>query len=144
MNSLGQLENVETGQRGASSMARVVGFLEDDHFYLQEHQVIYRALKSMYVSSIPIDLMSIASFMRKEGTLQSVGGAAYIAELTLTSISDVNVEYHARILIEQAIKRELISIGGEMMSDGYEDTTDALVIVDKYLNELKKVAGWIK
>ena len=68
---------------------------------------------------------------RKAGKIEVVGGAYYIAELTSKVSSAANIEYHARIIIEMAIKRNLIEIASQIHHDAYEDTTDVFELLDK-------------
>ncbi len=76
-------------------------------------------------------MRTVVAQLRKNGRLEVVGGAYYIAELTSRVSSAANIEYHARIIIEMAIKRELITISSQIQQDAYEDTTDVFDLLDK-------------
>src|SRR6185369_10698992 len=69
--------------------------------------------------------------LRKLGKLEIIGGAYYIAELTAKVSSASNIEYHARIINEMAIKRTLIEVASQIHHDAYEDTTDVFELLDK-------------
>jgi replicative DNA helicase len=109
----------------------VVEFLKPEHFYSEGHQEIYRAIVELFKSSEPVDMRTVVNQLRKNGKLELVGGAYYIAELTSKVSSAANIEYHARVVIELAIKRDLIQIASQIHHDAYEDTTDVFELLDR-------------
>ncbi|MCK6617870.1 MAG: replicative DNA helicase [Cyclobacteriaceae bacterium] len=109
----------------------VVEFLKPEHFYSEQHQEIYRAIIELFKGSEPVDMRTVVNQLRKEGKIELVGGAYYIAELTSKVSSGANIEYHARVVIEMAIKRNLIQIASQIHHDAYEDTTDVFELLDK-------------
>lgn len=109
----------------------VVEFLKPEHFYSEAHQEIYRAIIELFKGSEPVDMRTVVNQLRKNAKLELVGGAYYIAELTSKVSSAANIEYHARVVIELAIKRDLIHIASQIHHDAYEDTTDVFELLDK-------------
>jgi replicative DNA helicase len=109
----------------------VIEFLKPEHFYSEQHQEIYRAIIELFKGSEPVDMRTVVNQLRKDGKLEVVGGAYYIAELTSKVSSGANIEYHARVVIEMAIKRNLIQIASQIHHDAYEDTTDVFELLDK-------------
>ena len=65
---------------------------------------------TLFQASEPIDILTVTSQLRKTGKIEIVGGPYYITQLTNRVSSAANIEYHARIVVEQSIKRELIRI----------------------------------
>ena len=114
-----------------NALTSVVEFLRPEHFYREQHQQIYTAILDLFKSSEPVDMRTVVAQLRKNGTLEVVGGAFYIAELTSRVSSAANIEYHARIIIELAIKRELIQISSSIQQEAYEDTNDVFELLDK-------------
>ncbi len=114
-----------------NALTAVVEFLRPDHFYSEQHKEIYTAIIDLFKSSDPVDMRTVVAQLRKNGKLEIVGGAYYIAELTSKVSSAANIEYHARIIIEMAIKRELIQIASQVHHEAYEDTTDVFELLDK-------------
>ncbi len=114
-----------------NALTAVVEFLRPDHFYSDQHKEIYTAIVDLFKSSEPVDMRTVVAQLRKNGKLEIVGGAYYIAELTSKVSSAANIEYHARIIIEMAIKRDLIQIASQVHHDAYEDTTDVFDLLDK-------------
>jgi replicative DNA helicase len=116
-------------ERGA--LNAVVEFLKPEHFYSEQHQEIYRAIIELFKGSEPVDMRTVVNQLRKSAKIELVGGAYYIAELTSKVSSAANIEYHARVVIELAIKRNLIQIASQIHHDAYEDTTDVFELLDK-------------
>ncbi|HRG08514.1 MAG TPA: DnaB-like helicase N-terminal domain-containing protein, partial [Cyclobacteriaceae bacterium] len=114
-----------------NALTAVVEFLRSEHFYTEQHKEIYTAIIDLFKNSEPVDMRTVVAQLRKSGKLELVGGAYYIAELTSKVSSAANIEYHARIIIEMAIKRDLIQIASQIHHDAYEDTTDVFELLDK-------------
>ncbi len=114
-----------------NALTAVVEFLRPDHFYKEQHKEIFTSIVDLFKASEPVDMRTVVAQLRKNGKLEVVGGAYYIAELTSKVSSAANIEYHARIIIEMAIKRDLIQIASQVHQDAYEDTTDVFELLDK-------------
>jgi replicative DNA helicase len=121
------------------ALTAVVDILRPTSFYKEAHQRIYAAILMLFASSEPIDLMTVTSQLRKTGELEITGGALYLAGLTERVNSAANIEFHARIVAEQAIKRQLISVSSEVQNMAYEDTTDVFKLLDKVQQELFEI-----
>ena len=114
-----------------NALTAVIEYLRADHFYTGQHKEIYQAIVDLFKASEPVDMRTVVAQLRKNAKLEVVGGAYYIAELTSKVSSSANIEYHARMVIELAIKRELIQISSQMQQAAYEDTTDVFDLLDK-------------
>src|SRR6478752_581353 len=114
-----------------NALTAVVEFLRPEHFYTEQHKEIFQAIIDLFGASEPVDMRTVVAQLRKNGKIEVVGGAYYIAELTSKVSSSANIEYHARIIIEMAIKRDLIQIASQIHHDAYEDTTDVFELLDK-------------
>ena len=113
------------------ALSNVIDILKIESFYRDAHKKIFEAIVQLFNNSEPIDIKTVVHQLRKNGTLEEVGGAYYIAELTTRVNSAANIEYHARIISEQSIKRELIRISSEIQRDAYEDTIDVFKLLDR-------------
>jgi replicative DNA helicase len=113
------------------AISYVSDILKPDSFYVDAHGTIFRAIQELFGKSQPIDLLTVTEELRKSGKLEEVGGAYYLSELTNKVASSANVEYHARIVIQKFIQRELIRISNDIIRDAYEDTTDVFDLLDK-------------
>jgi len=122
------------------ALSSVIDILKPESFYKNAHSLIYEAIRTLFNESQPVDLLTVTNQLRKDGTLEEVGGAYAVTTLTTKVNSAANVEYHARIITEMAIKRELIRVSGEIQHDAYEDTTDVFELLDRTESALFEVS----
>ncbi|MFC3881413.1 replicative DNA helicase [Algoriphagus namhaensis] len=122
------------------ALTNVIDILKVESFYKDSHQVIFQAILDLFTDSQPIDLLTVTAQLRRNGALEIAGGAFYITELTSKVASAANIEYHARIITEQAIKRELIQIASEIQKDAFEETTDVFELLDKMEQSLFQIS----
>ncbi|HOY41398.1 MAG TPA: replicative DNA helicase [Chitinophagales bacterium] len=112
------------------AISYVSDILKPESFYVDAHATIFRSIQNLFGKSQPIDLLTVTEELRKIAKLEEVGGAFYLSELTNKIASSANVEYHARIIIQKFIQRELIRISNDIIRDSYEDTTDVFDLLD--------------
>lgn len=139
-----QARDLEEAVLGAMMLERdavstVIDILKPDSFYAPAHQGIYKAIMRLFEKSQPIDILTVTEELKLEGTLDEVGGAFYVSELTNRVASAANVEHHARIVSQKYIQRELIRISSNIITDSYDDTTDVFEMLDKAEKELFSV-----
>lgn len=108
----------------APAMADVADILCPEAFYDPRHGVIWGVLATMYARLDPIDILTVTMRLRANGRLDEVGGAFYISQLTNKVASSANVVYHARLIVQLFIGRQIIAIGDRLMKRGYEPTAD--------------------
>ena len=108
----------------------VMDILRPESFYHEAHQCIYRAALRLFERSNPVDILTVTEELRKSGDLDRVGGSYYLVELTNRVASAANIEYHARIIAQKHIQRELIHVSTRTIKDAYEDTTDVFTLLD--------------
>ena len=114
-----------------NALNSVVEFLKPEHFYSEQYKEIYTAIVDLFKATEPVDMRTVVNQLRKTGKIELVGGAYVIAELTAKVSSAANIEYHARVIMEMAIKRNLIEVASKIQSDAYEDTTDVFELLDR-------------
>jgi len=122
------------------ALTNVIDILKPDTFYKDAHQDIYKAIVDLFNNSEPVDILTVTNYLRKSGKLEAIGGAYYITELTSKVNSAAHIEHHARIIIEKAIKRELIRIASDIHHEAYEDTVDVFQLLDKTEQSLFEVS----
>jgi replicative DNA helicase len=109
-------------------------------FYDPKHQYIYTAIRELFASSQPIDLLTVSNQLQKEGVLEASGGPAYISQLTSRVSSAAHVEYHARVISEKHIKRELIRMSSDVLNMAFDDTKDVFDVLGKAEEQLFKIS----
>ena len=123
-----------------NALTNVIDILKKDVFYKEAHQKIYAAMHELFSSGQPVDILTVSEILKKNGQLDVCGGAYYISMLTSRVASAANVEYHARILLQKFLQRELIRISSEIIRESYEDSKDVFDILDRAEKELFAVS----
>ncbi len=124
----------------SDALNKVIDVLRPETFYKVAHQEIYQAIFELFSESEPIDMLTVSQQLRKKSKLELAGGPTYIMRLTTSVNSAANIEYHARIITEQAIKRELISIASEIHKEAFEDSTDVFELLDSAEQKLFQIS----
>lgn len=109
----------------------VCDILKPDSFYEPANQKIYQAIQSLGAAQKPIDMLTVTEQLRLNGELESVGGPVFISELTSRVASGANVEYHARIVAQKYLARELITFASNIEGKAFDESND----VDDLLQE---------
>lgn len=113
-----------------NALANIMDIIRADSFYTDAHRLIYTAMMRLFQRSHPIDLLTVTEELRKSGDLEAIGGAYYLVELTNKVTSAANIEYHARIIAQKHIQRELIRVSTQIIQDSYDETTDVFNLLD--------------
>jgi replicative DNA helicase len=123
-----------------NALNAVIDILKPESFYKEAHQKIFAAIINLFQKTQPVDILTVTNELKKTGELDIVGGPYFITQLTNRIASAANVEYHARIVSQKHIQRELIRISADTIKDAYEDSTDVFDLLDKAESNLFAVA----
>lgn len=115
----------------AQSFERVYEFLKPESFYLDAHQRIFSAMVDLAGKSFPIDSATVCNRLREREELELVGGPYFLATLSNNVVSD-RIEHDCMIVQQMYLKRKLIMICGESMSNAYEDSMDPFELLDEH------------
>ncbi len=102
----------------------VIEILRTESFYKEIHSEIYSVMLDLFEKSQPIDLLTVHESLKKLKKLELVGGVNFLLELTNKVASAANIEYHARIIAQKYIQRELIRVSTLTIKDSYTDEKD--------------------
>jgi replicative DNA helicase len=122
------------------ALVQVVDMLNADVFYSQKHQTIYAAINQLFKDGNVIDLLTVTQQLRKTGELETVGGAYYLSQLTSRVASTAHLEYHARILLEKYMLRELIKTSSHIITESYKTSTDVFNLLDEAESNLFSIS----
>lgn len=130
-----QAINLEEAVLGAlmldkDAVALIIDILRPASFYRESHQHVYKAICNLFEKSHPIDLLTVTEELKTLGKLDMVGGPYQLVELTNRVASSANIEFHARIIAQKFIQRELIRTSTETIRNAYEDTIDVFDLLD--------------
>jgi|APGre2960657404_1045060.scaffolds.fasta_scaffold06468_2 replicative DNA helicase len=123
-----------------NAVSKTIEILKPASFYDPKHQYIYSAIRELFASTNPIDLITVSTLLKKRGELEASGGAAYLSQLTNRVASAAHIEFHARVISEKHIKRELIRMSSDIIRDSYDDTKDVFDVMGSAEGELFQIA----
>ncbi len=112
------------------AISKTLEILDDSAFYKPAHQNIFKGMVGLFEKNEAVDSITLVEELRRRGQLDGIGGPVYISELTMRVTSAANVEYHAKIILEKALLRNLISASSEVTSRAFNETEDALDLLD--------------
>ena len=98
--------------------------IRPETFYEPRNQKIYQAIQSLNMEERPVDFMTVIEELKRQGDLEDVGGSAYIMELTERVASSAHLEYHAHIIHQKFLARQLISFTGRIQEMAFDETID--------------------
>lgn len=131
-------QNVEAEQSVLGAMliereaiSRVAEILRPEDFYREAHRLIYNAIVELYNKNEAADLITITEQLKKADKLDAVGGISYISSLANSIPTAANVHYHAKIIEEKALLRQLINAATRIAGMGYEANNEIVAILDE-------------
>ncbi|MBI5418340.1 replicative DNA helicase [Candidatus Poribacteria bacterium] len=113
------------------TIPKVVEILNRDDFYKTSHQQIFDAIISLFDKNSPVDLVTLSEELQKQNILKEIGGSVYLASLVESISTVANIEYHAKIVKEKSILRNLISTATDIVSKSYENASDVDTLLDQ-------------
>ena len=105
--------------------------LVPESFYEPRNQMVYEAIRSLSVEDCPIDVLTVTDKLGKMGKLEEVGGPGYIAELSSRVATSANVEYHASIVAEKYLSRQMIQYVNVIGKKVYDESYDIKDVIDE-------------
>jgi len=123
-----------------NAVYEVLDLLKPESFYSQQHQRIFEAIVQLTENEKPIDLLTVTEQLRKNEVLEEVGGPVYITRLTNKVASAAHIDFHARVVAQKHIQRELIRVASEIQSRAFDDGIDVNDLIDFSEGELFNIA----
>ncbi len=105
--------------------------LHPETFYEPRHQKIYRAIQKLNIDERPVDILTVIEELKREGTFEECGGQSYIIDLSSHVASSAHIEYHAHILAQKYMARQLISFASVVETKAFDESID----VDELMQE---------
>lgn len=122
---------------------KVTEILSPECFYKEAHGLIYQTIYDLVLANEPVDILTVSDSLRKASKLEVVGGAYYITELTRRVASTANIQYHAYIVKEKHILREMIRISGLVMEMAFDDSSDFTDTIDAFEAEMQPIRDFL-
>jgi replicative DNA helicase len=113
------------------AIGRVIDLLVPDAFYVKAHKDIYLGAIALHVQGKPTDLMTVTTWLQDHHILEDIGGISRIAQLVDRTVSAVNIDRYAALVMDKYIRRQLISAGHEIVDLGYDTTLELENVLDE-------------
>ena len=114
---------------------------DENSFYDRRHQTIFAALSELFRRGVPVDLITLTEELRRRKELDKVGGANYLNELSAHMSAVANVEYHARIIAEKYLLRQLIEKTTQLTRDAYDPAADTFELLDQAETDIFQISN---
>ncbi|MBN1353865.1 MAG: replicative DNA helicase [Candidatus Omnitrophica bacterium] len=113
------------------AIGRAIEFLDASSFYKNSHAKIFLTIINLYDKDKAVDIVTLTEELRKDGTLEEVGGHVYIASIAASIPTSANINHYAKIVREKAVLRHLISTATQIVSESYDNSSTVDELLDK-------------
>lgn len=139
-----QAREIESAILGAimvekNAIEKVIENLTSEMFYVETNKIIFEACIQLYRKREPIDILTVSQKLQSLGNLDVVGGPHQIAQLINSVVSGAHIEYHAKLLKEKYIGREVIRVSSEAMQGAFDDEVPIKEVLEKLEEGISKL-----
>jgi replicative DNA helicase len=113
------------------AIGRVIDIIIPEAFSLESHLAIYKAAYALHAQGKPTDLMTVTTWLSDRGQLEKIGGTIKLAQLLNRSVSAVNIDRYAELVMDKYLRRQLIYAGHEIVDYGFDTATDLEIVLDR-------------
>ncbi len=114
--------------------------LRPETFYEHRHQLIYKAISTLAMRQEPIDILTVTEQLKKTNELEEVGGPFYISQLSGSVLSSAHIEYHARIIAQKYLARQLITYTSQIQTMAFDESTDVADLMQEAEGRLFEIS----
>ena len=118
------------------AVTEVVDTIGPDCFYKEANRKIFTAITSLATRHAPVDIFTVSEELKNIGELESVGGLTYLSQLSMKIGAAAHIDYHAKILLQKYIQRELISISYGVQKEAFDDSLPVDDLLDNTQQKL--------
>lgn len=141
-------QNIEAEQAVLGAMlidkeaiAKATEVLSADDFYREAHRVIFSAMLELYNKNEAVDMVTVTEILKRDNKLEDIGGIAYITSLANVVLTAANVKYHAEIVAEKSVLRQLVRVSTEIAAMGYEANEDVSTLLDTAESRILEISN---
>lgn len=121
-------------------MADVTEHVAADDFYDKVHGMIFGAMMRLYEKHRPVDLLTLTDELKRKKELETIGGSAYLTELTTYVPTAAHADSYAEIVKQKSVRRRLIRASGDISELGYDEETSTDELLQKAEAEIFSVS----
>ncbi len=122
------------------TLADISEHVTEKDFYEKRHGIIYAGMIRLYEKHKPVDLLTLTDELKRKKDLDTIGGSAYLTELTNYVPTAAHAEAYAELVAQKAVRRRLIRASGEISELGYDEETTTQELLEKAEAELFSVS----
>lgn len=141
-------QNIEAEQAVLGAMlidkeaiAKASEILASSDFYREAHRVIFNAMLELYNKNEAVDMVTVTEILKRDNKLEDIGGLAYITSLANVVLTAANVKYHADIVAEKSVLRQLVRVSTEIAAMGYEANEDVGTLLDTAESRILEISN---
>ncbi len=141
-------QNIEAEQAVLGAMlidkeaiAKVSEILTSTDFYREAHRVIFDAMLELYNKNEAVDMVTVTEILKRDNKLEDIGGIAYITSLANAVITAANIKFHADIVAEKSVLRQLVRVSTEIAAMGYEGNEDISTMLDTAESRILEISN---
>ena len=105
--------------------------LRPETFYEPRNQKVFAAIQTLSINEHPVDIITVTEQLKRDGTLEEVGGQMYVYDLTAHVASSAHVEYHSRILAQKYLARQLITFASQIETLAFDEGNDIELVMQE-------------
>ena len=125
------------------AIERVIDILKPECFYDSKNATIFKAMLTLHKQDKPIDLLTISRFLKEQKKLDEIGGAYTLTRLTDRVATSVNIEFHARIIVQQFLRREIIRLSKKNISESLDESKDVFELYGECIKNMESAVGGV-
>jgi len=122
------------------AVVSVIDILKPECFYKESHRIIFESIRNLSINLQPIDILTVTEELKKQNKLDQVGGPYFLTQLTGKVASAAHIDFHARIVAQKYIQRELIRVASDIQEKAFDSNQDVDELLDFAESELFEVA----
>lgn len=119
-----------------SAYAEIVSILKPESFYDKRNRLVFTAIRDLAIKQLPIDILTVKEQLKQNHTLSEAGGPFYIAQLTQNMASTAHLAYHAKIIQQKYIARQLISFAAKISDKSFDESQDVDLLMQEAQSDL--------
>lgn len=113
------------------TLADISEHVKGHDFYDKRHGLIYDAMMRLYEKHKPVDLLTLTEELKKKNDIETIGGSAYLTELTNYVPTAAHAEAYAELVSQKAIRRRLIKASGDISELGFDEETSTEELLEQ-------------
>ena len=123
-----------------TSYGLVAELLKPESFYDHRHQLIYQAIQTLNAEQKPVDIMTVINQLESTDNLEAAGGEVYLMQISAQVASSAHIEYHAKIIAQKSLQRQLITFASLVQTKAFDATIDVADLMQEAESMLYAIA----